>query len=110
MRQWVADRSGWIHAARVTAPPMSSEGLSGATAYWLPFNFSAVPYMPGTQAGAFVAWAWLPFPEASPSAVPVPSSIFQWPTSASAAEAVVNCQVWDQAPLPAAFEALTLQW
>src|SRR5690606_23775501 len=102
---------GLTHAAMVIAPAMSREGLSGATAYCVePLSASAPPCTPAAHAGPPDAVAWLPFPEASSSAVPAPSSIFQWATSASAAEAVVNCQAWDHSPAPAAFAALTLQW
>src|SRR5690606_31907464 len=104
-RYWVPAFPVLTHAASVIAPVMSNEGLSGATAYCVdPLSEIAAPCTPATQAGPPAVWAWLPFPEASSSTEPLPSSIFQWATSASAAEAVVNCQVWDQSPFPAAFE------
>src|SRR5690606_16899072 len=100
--------SGLTHAARVMAPPGFREGLSGAEACCLlPFRPRAAACPRPTEAGPRGVEAWLRLPVAASRPVPVPSSVFQWATSASAAGAVVHCQACDHSPLPAAFEALT---
>src|SRR5690554_5775952 len=102
--------SGLTQAARVIAPPGFRAGLSGANACCLlPLRPKALPYTPGAQDGDLFVAAWFPLPEASKSVVPLPSSICQCPTKASARETVVNTPASDQAPLPAAFAARTRQ-
>src|SRR5690606_19029574 len=110
IRYWFDILSGLTQAASVMAEEMSRDSWSGAAAYCpLPLNRSAWPWIPGTQVASPVICALFPRVEASASADPLPSSIFQCPTSASAAAWVVKLHVSDHSLSPAAFVARTLQ-